>query len=199
MDAYENGYSDHLIKDIEVIRKHSIRIGTIARGILAFSKKSPVEFSLTDINEIIDETLLLLEKQFSQNNIHFNKNMDNSIPKVYGNSNQLQQVFFNIFYNARDAMPGGGEIRISSQYNDNRGVSILISDSGIGIPEENLNRVFDPFFTTKEDEKGTGLGLSVVYGIIRSHNGEINVTSKVGEGTTFEIQLPLKHNLSEEV
>ena len=199
MDADEKKYSDYLIKDIEVIRKHSNRIGTIARGILAFSKKSPMEFSFTDINEIIDETLLLLEKQFSQNNIHFNKNMDYSIPKVYGNSNQLQQVFFNIFYNARDAMPGGGDIRISSQYDGNRVVSILISDSGVGIPEENLDIVFDPFFTTKEDEKGTGLGLSIVYGIIKSHHGEINITSKVGEGTTFEIQLPLKQNLSEEV
>ncbi len=96
-------------------------------------------------------------------------------------------------------MPGGGEIRISSQYNGNRVVSILISDSGVGIPEENLDIVFDPFFTTKEYEKGTGLGLSIVYGIIKSHHGEINITSKVGEGTTFEIQLPLKQNLSEEV
>ncbi len=199
MDADERGYSDHLIRDIEVIRKHSNRIGAIAQGILTFSKKSPMEFCRIDINKVIDETLLLLEKQFLQNNIHFIKNMDYSMPEIYGNSNQLQHVFFNIFYNARDAMSEKGWININTECNSNSAIRILISDSGIGIPEENLAVVFDPFFTTKEDEKGTGLGLSVVYGIIKSHNGEINVKSNIGEGTAFEIILPLKDNLSEEV
>ncbi len=198
MDADEKKYSDLLIKDIEVIRKHSNRIGTIARSILAFARKSPMEFSFTDINKIIDETLVLLEKQFSQNNICFKKNMDYTLPVVYGNSNQLQHVFFNIFYNARDAMPEGGEISITSRLNGDSNIHILISDNGIGIPEQNLAEVFDPFFTTKKDEKGTGLGLSVVYGIIKSHKGEINVTSRVDEGTTFEIQLPLKNDTSGE-
>ena len=197
MDAQEKGYPDYLINDIKVIKKHSNRIATITQGILAFSRKSSVEFSPIDINEVIDDTVLLLEKQFINDNINFFKHFDYNIPKISGNANQLQQVFFNILNNARDAMPRGGTIEIRSHCNNNGTINISISDTGVGIPDKNLDKIFDPFFTTKEKGKGTGLGLSVTYGIIKEHNGQINVRGQGGGGTTFEILLPLEKNSME--
>jgi signal transduction histidine kinase len=190
MDAKEKGYPDYLLRDIEVIKNHSNRIADIAKGMLTFARKSPAEFNDVDINGVIHETLSLLEKHLSNNNIALNKHMAKNLPKIYGNSNQLQQVFFNIFNNAIDAMPNRGEIKIQSELSNNNFVRILISDTGIGIMAKHKDKIFDPFFTTKQDGKGTGLGLSVTYGIIRDHHGQISVQSKEGAGTTFEILLP---------
>lgn len=199
MDTKDKESLKHLRNDIEVIKKHSNRIATITRAILTFSRKSPVEFSTTDINEVIDETLLLLEKQFLHDNIHFKRQLDYSIPKIRGNANQLHQVFFNILNNARDSMPTGGEIGVQSRLKSSGIVSVSISDTGTGIPEEHLYKIFEPFFTTKKEGKGTGLGLSVTYGIIKDHNGQINVYSNASEGTTFEIMLPLRESHPVEV
>jgi two-component system NtrC family sensor kinase len=102
----------------------------------------------------------------------------------------MKSVFNNLMVNAADAMPGGGELTISTFYSGDGFITVSFKDTGIGIPEENLNKIFDPFFTTKEPGKGTGLGLSVIYGIIEKHNGTISVRSKVGEGTEFIIKLP---------
>jgi signal transduction histidine kinase len=194
MDAKEKGYPDFLKKDIEVIKKHADRIAKITKGMLTFSRKAPAEFSDIDLNHVIEETLLLLEKQFSDHSIDVHKNIDGDLPGVHGSSTQLQQVFLNILGNAIDAMPEGGEITIRSHCNYDESVNILISDSGSGIEREHLDKIFEPFFTTKTESKGTGLGLSVTYGIIKDHGGQITVQSKKGEGTTFEIQLPLKKN-----
>lgn len=192
MDAEEQGYPESLIKDIGVIKKHANRIATITKGMLTFSRKSPAEFRDVDINEVIDETLLLFEKQFSINDIEVQKHVDCEMPKISGNSTQLQQVFFNIFNNALDVLPRGGKIRIQSQCNSDGMAHIFISDSGPGIAREYVDKIFEPFFTTKGDNKGTGLGLSVTYGIIKDHHGQIQVHSQTDEGTTFEILLPLK-------
>ncbi len=197
MDAKENEYPEFLIKDIEVIKKHSHRIATITKGMLTFSRKAPVEFSDVDINVVMDETLLLLERQFSVNNIDIHKHIECGMPKILGNPTQLQQVFFNILNNAMDAMTKGGEIRIRSHCNTDGMVHIFISDTGPGIPKEHVDKIFEPFFTTKTESKGTGLGLSVTYGIIKDHNGQIRVHSQVDAGTTFEILLPLKKDLVE--
>jgi signal transduction histidine kinase len=196
MDATGSGYPESLIKDIEILKKHSQRISDITNNILAFSRKSSVEFSATDINKVINDVLLFLEKQFSSQNVYFRKELNNNIPAIEGNANQLRQVLFNVLNNAKDAMPEGGEIVIKTQHAGDRKIKVLIIDSGVGIPEINLDKIFDPFFTTKEEGKGTGLGLSVVYGIIKDHNGEINIESKRGKGTTFEIQLPVNENHS---
>ena len=196
MDATGRGYPESLIKDIEILKKHSQRISAITNNILAFSRKSSVEFSATDINKVIKDVLLFLEKQFSSQNVYFRKVLNNNIPAIEGNANQLRQVLFNVLNNAKDSMPEGGEIIIKTQHAGDRKIKVLIIDSGVGIPEINLDKIFDPFFTTKEEGKGTGLGLSVVYGIIKDHNGEINIESKRGKGTTFEIQLPVNENHS---
>jgi len=191
MDAEDEGYPDHILNDIEVIRKHSHRIASITNNMLTFTRKSSVDFTHTDVNRIIDDTLLFMEKRFINNQIEIKKEMDYSIPETFGNANQIQQVLLNIFNNARDSMPDGGEITIRSMYSGRDMVNVSISDSGHGITEEDREHIFEPFFTTKESGKGTGLGLSVAHGIIKDHKGKISVFSKDGEGTTFEILLPV--------
>jgi len=115
------------------------------------------------------------------------------LPTIHGNAGKLQQVFLNLFLNAKDAMPGGGTLKVSTANGD--GVRVIVSDSGSGIAQEHIQRIYDPFFTTKnggrETRKGTGLGLSVTYGIIQEHAGKIQVESRVGEGTTFYLEFPL--------
>jgi signal transduction histidine kinase len=194
MDANEKGYHNDLIEDIRVIKNHAIRIATITRGMLTFSRKSPAEFSDVNIHAVIDETLLLLEKQFLTDSIEVHKYIDCNLPTIFGNATQLQQVFFNIFNNAIGAMPEGGAIKIKTNCRDDGMVHIFISDTGSGIPEDHVDNIFEPFFTTKQEGKGTGLGLSVTYGIIKDHNGDIIVHSKTGFGTTFEIMLPMKRD-----
>jgi signal transduction histidine kinase len=194
LDSKEKGYPEFLMKDIEVIKKHSNRIATIMKGMLTFSRKAPVEFSNVDINKIIEETVLLFEKQFSTQNIKVQKQIECDLPNIQGNGTQLQQVFFNIINNALDVMPNGGEISIQSVCDSGEMVHIIISDTGPGIPKEHLEKMFEPFFTTKEEGKGTGLGLSVTYGIIKEHKGDIKVSNRAGSGAVFEILLPLKHD-----
>jgi signal transduction histidine kinase len=117
--------------------------------------------------------------------------LDPALPTVYGNSGKLQQVFINLFLNARDAMPSGGNLIIETAMNESM-VVIDIADTGIGISEENKKRIFDPFFTTKSTGKGTGLGLSVSYGIIQEHGGRILVDSSAKRGTHFKLKLPIR-------
>jgi signal transduction histidine kinase len=109
---------------------------------------------------------------------------------VLGSSNRLQQVFLNLFMNARDAMPNGGMVEVRTSAN-NGNVEVEITDTGQGIPREDLNRIFDPFFTTKASSRGTGLGLSVSYGIIKEHAGKIDVRSTLGKGTSFHLEFPV--------
>jgi signal transduction histidine kinase len=114
------------------------------------------------------------------------------LPFIHGNAGKLQQVFLNLFLNAKDAMPQGGTLTVSTANGD--GVKVMVSDTGTGIAQEHIQRIYDPFFTTKTGNigrRGTGLGLSVTYGIIQEHAGKIEVDSRVGEGTTFVVEFPL--------
>jgi signal transduction histidine kinase len=117
------------------------------------------------------------------------KNLEGDLPAVLGSTNRLQQVFLNLFLNAKDAMPSGGMLEVRSAAN-NGSVEIEVADTGMGIQRENLARVFDPFFTTKATGRGTGLGLSVSYGIIKEHAGKIEVRSTPGKGTSFRLEFP---------
>jgi signal transduction histidine kinase len=124
------------------------------------------------------------------------KELAPNLPLVYGNSNLLQQVFTNIIVNSMQSMPEGGDLWVKTRFSPSVGefggaAEIIISDTGAGIPEEHLHKVFEPFFTTKKTGEGTGLGLSVSYGIVKEHGGEIKITSKVGEGSTFTVILPI--------
>lgn len=137
------------------------------------------------------ETLTLLDHSLKHTGIEVKLDLDQGLPTTLGNGGRLQQVFMNLFLNARDAMPKGGKIEILSALRDSH-LIIEIRDSGAGISEDTIKQIYDPFFTTKAIGKGNGLGLSVSYGIIQEHSGRIMVESREGYGSTFTIQLPLK-------
>ncbi len=200
LDAEEQSLPEEFLADLHVLEKHTSRIANITGGLLTFSRSSAEEFDLVDVNEVIDETVHLLESQFAKSNISIEK----AFPRlrrdfqqkecciVMGDANGLQRVFINLFNNACDAMPEGGRIKVETVLNETE-VQITIADTGCGIVKKNLNRIFDPFFTTKEPGKGTGLGLSISYGIIQEHNGTIQaVESDFSKGATFRITLPAK-------
>jgi signal transduction histidine kinase len=178
---------------LKKIEKQTFRASEIVGGLLSFSRLGGSEFTAVDINQIIHDSLSLLDHQFDMNRIRVARNMYKALPPVYGNTGKLQQVFVNLFLNARDAMPSGGELGIHTGADDSM-VVVDISDTGSGIPRENLKRVFDPFFTTKGIGKGTGLGLAVSYGIIQEHGGGIFVESDAGKGTCFTLKLPVRLN-----
>jgi two-component system, NtrC family, sensor kinase len=177
---------------LDKITQQSFRAAEIANGLLNFSRTSTTEFRATDLNQVIRDTLSLLEHQFKTAQILVDLDLAQELPPIHGNPGKLQQVFLNLLLNAKEAMPGGGHLRVATLVNGH--VEALVSDSGSGIAPEHLKRIYDPFFTTKTkpgDKRGTGLGLSVSYGIIQEHAGKIHVESAIGAGTTFHLEFPL--------
>jgi PAS domain S-box-containing protein len=183
--------TDRRKKILEKIEKQTFRAAEIVSGLLNFSRLNSSEFKDLDINQLIEDSLALLGHQFELNNIRVESDFDLSLPPVYGNTGKLQQVFVNLFLNARDAMPSGGELAVHTGMQESM-VVIDISDTGTGISEDNIRRIFDPFFTTKSIGKGTGLGLAVTYGIVQEHGGGIFVDSNSGKGTHFRVKLPTR-------
>jgi two-component system NtrC family sensor kinase len=157
---------------------------------LSFSKPDQEEKQPVDINTVLDEILLLHEKQLQENDIKIKTNFAQSLPKIRASKNQLRQVFLNLVSNARDAMPKGGTLSVETSSGDEN-IEIKIADTGVGIKDEHINKIFDSFFTTKDSVKGVGLGLSVCYGFIKDHGGDVQVQSQIGTGTTFEITFPI--------
>ncbi len=172
------------------IEKQTFRASEIVNNLLNFSRMSEDKFEPVDINQILHDGLALLEHQLSKNGIEIQKTLVDPLPPAYGNRSRLQQVFVNLLLNARDAMPSGGSIHIRSSSEQGH-ICIDITDTGRGMPEEVLRHIYDPFYTTKEVGKGTGLGLAVSYGIIQEHSGRIFVESTPGEGTHFQVKLPV--------
>lgn len=178
--------------DLARIVQEAGRCKEIVKSLLEFARQTEPKKEPTDINRAIQDGLFFLVNQALFHNIQIIKELDPALPRVYGNASQLKQVFMNIIVNAAEAMHGNGTLTIKTFVSpDRKRVIIEFTDTGEGIPEENLSRIFDPFFTTKEVGKGTGLGLATSFGIIQEHGGEIHVRSKVGEGATFSIELPL--------
>ncbi|HLI04236.1 MAG TPA: ATP-binding protein [Terracidiphilus sp.] len=182
---------------LDKITQQSFRAAEIANGLLNFSRTSTTEFRETNLNQVIRDTLSLLEHQFKTAKIQVDLELTDDLPPIHGNAGKLQQVFLNLLLNAKEAMPGGGNLRVATLANGH--VEAVVADSGSGIAPEHLKRIYDPFFTTKTmprpgDKRGTGLGLSVTYGIIQEHAGKIRVESAVGSGTTFHIEFPLLRN-----
>ncbi len=174
---------------IDKIVKQTFRASEIVNNLLNFSRTGAAEFQPVNLNQVVEDTLSLLAHPFRTGHVEVVRNLSPEIPPVLGSSNRLQQVFLNLFLNARDAMPGGGMLEVRSRaYNGT--VEIEVSDTGSGIARENLGRIFDPFFTTKASARGTGLGLSVSYGIIKEHAGKIEVRSTPGKGTSFRLEFP---------
>src|SRR4030095_881367 len=181
---------DSRFKLLEKITKQTFRASEIVNNLLNFSRTSATEFSDVDVHQVITETLSLLEHQFKTARIRVERELRAECPVTFGNAGKLQQVFLNLFVNARDAMPEGGELRILTDALDSK-IEILVQDTGTGIGRENVKRIYDPFFTTKAAGKGTGLGLSVSYGIVQEHGGSISVESKPGIGTSFRLEFPV--------
>jgi PAS domain S-box-containing protein len=175
---------------LEMALSEIVRLSELLRKMLTFSKPDQKEKQPVDINTILDEILLLHEKQFRENDIGISMDLSTGLGLVYASKNQLRQVFLNIFKNAGDAMPDGGTLTVKTSGKDDE-IVVEISDTGVGIEKENLNKIFDAFFTTKSSVKGVGLGLSVCYGFIIEHGGDISVESQEDAGTKFIITLPL--------
>ena len=164
---------------LDKITQQSFRAAEIANGLLNFSRTSTTEFRNTDLNQVVRDTLSLLEHQFKTAQILVDLELAEELPPIHGNPGKLQQVFLNLLLNAKDAMPGGGRLRIATLVNGH--VEAVIADSGSGIAPEHLKRIYDPFFT-------------VSYGIIQEHAGKIHVESAIGAGTTFHLEFPLLRN-----
>jgi hypothetical protein len=174
---------------LEKIARQTFRASEIVNSLLNFSRTSPTEFVSVDMNKTLKETLALMEHQLTKSRVTATLEFDEKLPRIKGSPGKLQQVFLNLFLNARDAMESGGVLLVKTSAHEGR-VLVTVTDSGAGIARENLEKIFDPFFTTKGAKKGTGLGLSVSYGIVREHGGNIEVHSEIGAGTRFELSFP---------
>ncbi|MBW2489861.1 MAG: PAS domain S-box protein [Deltaproteobacteria bacterium] len=177
-------------KILEMALSETVRLSELLRKMLSFSKPDQEQRQPVDINTVIDEILLLHEKQLRENDIHIATTFSDGLGRVNASKDQLRQVFLNMVANARDAMAGGGTLTVTTS-GDGEKVIIEVTDTGTGIKEEYMDKIFDSFFTTKGEVKGVGLGLSVCYGFIKDHGGDIVVKSEVGTGTTFVITLPV--------
>jgi signal transduction histidine kinase len=175
---------------LDKIAKQTFRASEIVNSLLNFSRTSSTSYTEVSLNRVIQETLSLLEHQLQKSGIQVKTDLDAGLAPVYGNAGKLQQVFLNLFLNARDAMNTGGVLAIRT-WADEASAKIEVSDTGTGIAPEHLNRIYDPFFTTKAARKGTGLGLSVSYGIIQEHGGSIEVSNRHSGGARFRLDLPL--------
>ncbi len=178
-------------KLLEKIERQTFRAAKIVNGLLTLARggHAAQERGPVDVNVVINDVLSLLEHQLKAVNIQVRRDLSTAAAIVPAIEHKLQQVFLNLFINARDAMPRGGWLSITTRV-DADGVVVQVADTGAGIPAEHLSRIYDPFFTTKSVGQGTGLGLSISYGIVREHDGSMSCESRVGEGTRFTLVLP---------
>ncbi len=175
---------------LKKIEQQAFRAAGIASSLLNFSRQREGDYQLLDVADMVGETLELFEPHLRGRRIDLARRLDGSLPRVNGNRGRLQQVLMNLLLNAVDAMPRGGTITVAARAVSGR-VRIEVSDTGIGISPEHLDKIYDPFFTTKPRGQGTGLGLSVSYGIVKEHSGTLAAESSPGEGSRFIISLPV--------
>lgn len=197
---------DPKAKNLQIIVEQIERIKRIIEQLLGYTRLHKPQMVPVSLPEVLKNVLALLDHEVRKREITVEASLPDPLPTVAGDPHLLQQVFLNLFLNAVDAMPEGGRLTVTAKLAareslivdgertpriaDGEFIEITVSDTGTGIPPEHLSRIFDPFFTTKKPGEGTGLGLSVVYGIVRDHRGNIEVTSEVGKGTTFTVKLP---------
>lgn len=181
---------DPKVKDtLDLISTQTDRIRNLVDRILKYARKTEISLEPININETIDLVLpWVYYNKLPNPNISVEKSFENNLPKVAGDQHQLQEVFLNILINAYQSMPKGGKIKVSTKKINPTQIQIQITDSGVGIPEEQLKNIFMPFYSTKSE--GLGLGLSICHNIIKNHKGTIELTSKVNQGSTFTIKLP---------
>ena len=198
-----NSIPEAVRKDIKLIEKQTGRMMRIIDHLRAFARQSSGTFEQVNLNSVLNDSFTLVTQQLKNHNIEIVKEFDETIPKIWGDHNRLEQVFLNLITNARDAMEekGGGILTVQTRsvFNSKEegkealsGIRVILSDTGTGIEDNIMDKIFDPFFTTKEVGKGTGLGLSIGYSIITEHGGDINVESRVGTGTRFTLEFPVE-------
>ena len=177
---------------LEKIVAQANRSRDIIRGLLDFSRQRKPDKTLCDVNVVLKECVSLLEKQALFHNIQITVTVDENLPSTIIDPSQIERVFINMVVNAADAMDGNGKLDLATRFDpvDNF-IEVEITDTGHGIPKENLDKIFDPFFTTKDTGHGVGLGLAISFGIVKEHKGTISVESEVGKGTTFVVRLPV--------
>ena len=203
ISSYAQMLSKQLVGDsaksglLDKITRQTFRASEIVNNLLNFSRTTGTEFSDVDVNKVIGDTLTLLDHQFRTSKVKVESDLGEALPAIHGNPGRLQQVFLNLFLNAKDAMVNGGTLRVATT--NGEGVSVVVSDTGSGIAPEHIRKIYDPFFTTKTSRegqaRGTGLGLSVTYGIIQEHAGKIRVESSERAGTTFYLDFPSARKL----
>jgi two-component system NtrC family sensor kinase len=176
-------------QDLDLIIKETTRVSEIVRGLLDFARERPSREEPLDLNRVVSQTTRLIRGQKRVERILIKEELQEDLPRITGDENQLQQVLLNLSLNACEAMPNGGTLTVSTLALDDK-VLLNVADTGCGIKKEHLDMVFEPFFSTKPVGKGTGLGLSVSYGIIQQHNGIVEVESEAGKGTTLRIAFP---------
>ncbi len=182
---------DPIYKDLQIITDETMRCRKIITSLLDFARQTEPTKNLCKINDVVSESLVLIRKQAAFDDVVIVQDLAEDIPAINLDKDQMQQVFINIILNAMQATDSGGKISVSTTFIPvDEVVEIAISDTGKGIPAENIEKIFDPFFTTRES--GTGLGLAISHGIIEGHGGNIDVKSKPGNGTTFSIRLSSK-------
>ena len=191
----EKEISERVASYLGAIEENTQRVIKVIDNILRFSRQTDLDFKPTDINLLVENTLVPIEHEFFLDNVKITKELKPDLPKLSADKNQLQQVFLNIILNAKEAMKKGGELKIrtnSSAKKGEKSIEIEFVDDGCGIKKKVLKEIFKAFFTTKPEGKGTGLGLSISDEIIKRHRGILSVSSEVGKGTTFTVRLPLR-------
>ncbi len=178
---------------LDLIESESARISEIVSGLLTFSRKNAPVVSAISVSKLIDKCILLSRHRMKLGKIELKCNIEAELPEFNGDFNQLQQCLINLIFNAIDAMPQGGHLEINVFYDkEKRYIYIQVKDTGHGIESENMKKIFEPFFTTKAEEYGVGLGLSIIFGIMESHGGYVDVESSPGKGSSFTLRLPVQ-------
>ena len=187
--------ADHLpeqvYSDLNNIVQAALHAREIIKKLMFFSRQTPPRETIVNLNRLIEDGIYLFESRCAKNGIIVEKKLFQDLPPIKADLSQLQQVFTNLIVNALQAMPDEGALSIETSADDEH-VYLLVQDSGIGMTKETMKQIFLPFFTTKDVKEGTGLGLSVVHGIVKAHGGSIDVASRIGQGTRFQIKFPLR-------
>jgi two-component system NtrC family sensor kinase len=190
----EEGKKESMLKHLKLIEDETKRCGDIVKSLLDFSRKDQNDFEMRHLQEILNDTYHLMSHPINIANITFQMDFTAATDLVWCSPNQMKQACVALLVNASEAVTDGGEILFRSFNPDEEFICIEISDNGSGISPEDISHIFQPFFTTKRNSSGVGLGLSIVHGIVKSHNGRIDVKSEPGKGTTFTIRLPIITN-----
>ena len=185
------GHRKDVRESLDLIATESRRCGDLVKNLLTFSRTTPINLQATNLNQVIDRSLRLIQHQLDLAGIQVQPELDPDLPPITCDGAQIEQVLLALMMNALDAMPQGGNLWITTKLGkEDNSVHIIVRDDGCGIPQEILTRLFEPFLTTKETGRGVGLGLAISRSILERHNGNIEVQSQVGRGTTFTVTLP---------